>query len=35
LNSVKAEGYGADNVPFGAAEFVADLELKGQMIYYS
>jgi hypothetical protein len=35
LHGIKIEGYRADNVPFGAVEFMADLESKGQTIDFS
>jgi len=34
-HGIKVKSYRADNVPFGAAEFVADLDLKGQTIDFS
>jgi hypothetical protein len=34
-HGVKISGFRADNVPFAASEFVADLESKGQAIDYS
>jgi len=33
-HGVKVKAYHADNVPFAAAEFTADLDAKGQSIDY-